>query len=416
MSNLPPKELLKQARKFEKAGKTKDAATAYLRVAQYCMKRTRWREAHTLLLKAGELAPHSSRTKYPLAVCEWRLGNEPQGERLAQMAARESVEKGRLAKNSERAEEEWNEVPQLRIAFFEIVLQLERTSAAPYIAIAFAWLQMNDGQKAKQCFLYALKAKGDKEQIVKGLRKVAEMDDDREALTFIGRFEEKKISEEEFGILMAGGGHTKMQDMQEAEEKPEPSVKPLGELIRQLEKDIGLDLTGGHDSIGPLLDEFRRRSQPILQRSSKARIDMACAFREMGLVEDACDELSRIPPTDRLYNEAQCLLGQMLVDEGSLMLALEAFQKCLRDEQVTEEISREAKYALLQVYLRLDDLQRAEIYLKELEKDAPDYRQLRNLRIEWKEKSGALKSTSKGKGPPGGTRGAPTQSRKRRVG
>lgn len=412
MTKLNAKESLQRARKLERAGKAKEAATTYLRVGQYCMEKERWKEARMILMKTADLSPHSSRTKFPLAVCEWHLGHEPQAERLAQMAASESMEKGTLSKNSARVEEEWKNIPQLRISFYESVLQVERTSATPFIGLALAWLQMADGPKAKQSFLYALRAGGPKEEIVSGLRKVAALDGDEEVLTFIGRFEKGKISEEEFDVLLSGGGNTKMSAIAAVaapkNERIEPSVKPLGELIRDLEKEIGIDLTGGSDTVAPLVQEFRRRSQPIFARSSKARIDIATAFGEMRLLKDACDELSRIAATDRLYYEAQCLLGRFLVEDGSLMLALEAYQKCLRDGQATEEIQRESKYALLQIYLRLDDLTRAEMYLKELEKDAPDYRQLRNLRIELKEKKGSLKSSLSDSGA--------DAQRKRRVG
>src|SRR6185437_14470196 len=152
--------------------------------------------------------------------------------------------------------------------------------------------------------------------------------------------------------------------------------------------EIGVDLEASLDTVAPLVKEFRRKSQPILAGDAKTRLDMALAFFEMGLVNDARDELRPIDPSDPYYPESQALLGEILFAEGSDLGALEAYQNCLRDERATVEMVREGKYKLLQIYYRLGDLRQALAQAQELEKLAPNYRELRHLKIRIQEALG----------------------------
>ena len=131
----------------------------------------------------------------------------------------------------------------------------------------------------------------------------------------------------------------------------------------------------------PLINEFRRRSQPILAGDGKARIDMALAYFEMGLVEEACGELKAIPAADRSYPEALCLMGEILFSTGSDLGALEVFQNCLRTDHASEDVKNEARYKLVQIYSRLGDWRQAVDQANALERIKPGYREIHGLKI-----------------------------------
>jgi hypothetical protein len=59
---------------------------------------------------------------------------------------------------------------------------------------------------------------------------------------------------------------------------------------------------------------------------------------------------------------------------------LDAFQRALRSTHRSVEVERESRYKLVQVFYRLGDLRQAFAQAAELERLAPEYRDLRLLK------------------------------------
>jgi tetratricopeptide (TPR) repeat protein len=162
--------------------------------------------------------------------------------------------------------------------------------------------------------------------------------------------------------------------------KDEKEEKGLGSLISDLERDLQIEIRDPNTELAPLIKEFRRQSESILAGDSQARLDMALAFFEMDLFLEAKDEISKIQKQDPYYVEAQFLLAQLFISEGSELGALEAYQKCFRASVKGSAPYFEALYQLSWTYFRLEDYSNSDFHLEELEKQKPDYRDSRTLR------------------------------------
>src|SRR5690606_2687781 len=88
---------------------------------------------------------------------------------------------------------------------------------------------------------------------------------------------------------------------------------------------------------------------------------------------------------DPSFAHAQALCGQIHLHEGSHLAALDAFQKSLRSPSRTQEVEWESRYQLIEVFFRLGDLRQAFVQAAELEKLAPEYRNLRRLKSQIQE-------------------------------
>lgn len=155
--------------------------------------------------------------------------------------------------------------------------------------------------------------------------------------------------------------------------------KTLGRLIEELEKELGTGFVA-HKEIEPLIEEFQRRSQNVLGADARARIDMALAYFEMGLLDQAQQEIALIEKNDPLFVEAQALSGQIWLASGNALSALEVFQACLRHPTRTPAVELEARYQLVLVYFRLGDVAEALTQAESLERLDPEYRDLKTLK------------------------------------
>jgi tetratricopeptide (TPR) repeat protein len=208
---------------------------------------------------------------------------------------------------------------------------------------------------------------------------------DREAAEYVKLFENGKIARNDLIELLSGAAPKILAEKRAA---PREEEKDLQTLISELEAEMGINLHESHDGVEPLVREFRRKSAEILEGDSKARIDMAFAFFEMGLYKDAREELAHIQTTDSRYLEAQMLFGEILCTERSDLGALEVFQNILRDDRTSPEIALEAKFKLLTIYHRLGDLRQALAIAKEMEKKTPGYRDTQHLLLQIQETLG----------------------------
>jgi tetratricopeptide (TPR) repeat protein len=214
----------------------------------------------------------------------------------------------------------------------------------------------------------------EKDTVLDELESLLRFSERSEDLIHVGRFREGKISVENLSVLLAHYG--------EKQAPPDTATreKPLRNLIEELEREMGLSVPSAQKEIEPLLKEFQKKSQKVLGQDAQARIDMAVAYFEMGLFKEAEQELQTIAETDPLFAQALVLQGEIFLSQGSDLAALDCFQKSLRQTAVGLEVQREARYQLVQVFFRLGDLPQAFAQATELEKQAPNYRELRYLK------------------------------------
>jgi tetratricopeptide (TPR) repeat protein len=387
MTHFRPREVFRQAKEAEQKGNMRVASAHYATLAVYLRRKGKLPDALVLIERAIRLSPKSPRLYLQQAVCRMVLGDRVAAENAVGNFARVAMERGKVEEYRPYLETALKDYPVLRQVFYEKHLAVDRTSALPFLAQAKTLQEQGKWGAAQRVLLDALKTKNADTEVIALLQEVLAAAGHTEMLPHLESFSAGKLSRSDLVTLLSGSGKAAAKkDAPPPVERDED--KNLNSLIRDLEAEIGVELEESLDKVEPLVREFRRRSQKILSGDSKARIDMALAFFEMGLIDDARDELKPVEPTDPMYPEAQALLGEILFSEGSDLGALEAFQNCLRDERASVEMVREGKYKLLQIYFRLGDLKQALAQTHELEKLVPDYRDLRHLKMRIQEALG----------------------------
>lgn len=378
------KEYLAAAQQAEQQGRHREASAKYAALGIYLLKKSRAQEARLFLNRAAQLTPRSARVYIQLALCDMALGDESSARAAMENFAKYVVRKKHLTEYREYLETNLKTFPRLRQVFYDAILQLDRTNAEPFLWHADASIEANDFRLAKKMLVKALMTKTHREEVLTRLRKVLEDLKAGEELRALDAHEKGELSLDDCVLLLSG-------------KSPEQSVPPvlpsaelslsemssedkdLDTLIKDIEHELGIAIEEKHEDVRPLVREFRRRSDAVISSDSKTRIDLAAAFFEMGLTQDAREELGRIDDGDPLYLEAQLLIADVLFREESYLGALDIVQQCLRHRDMTESLSLEAQYKLVLTYQRLGDCRQALCHGIELMKKAPDYRDIRNL-------------------------------------
>ena len=337
MSTFRPKDILREAREAEEQGRKREASSKYASLGVFLRRRGQFKEAKKLVERAIHLSPESARLYVQRALCEMGLGQDKAARTAIRLFTRRAVRRNKVEAYRPYVEEQLKDFPALREVFYSVLLDIDRTSAEPFLGLARALIDQEKLDGAQKILLDALKTKTAEKEVVELLTGILAARNQTEDLVHLRRYESGDLSMEDLLLLLRGEAAPARRE-REQEQEPEPQVeeeKDLQLLIKELEAKMGLDVDQGLDSVDPLVREFRRKSDVVLAGDTKTRVDMALAFFEMGLIEDARDELRPIPVTDPHYLEAQCLLGEILHSEGSDLGALEVFQNILRDERAT---------------------------------------------------------------------------------
>lgn len=389
-------EAVAEAKALEKRGKRSVASAKYAQAAIRLRKRGKYDEAKSLLGRAIRLSPESPRLYVQLALCEVGLSNEAAAKDAMKLFSRYALEKrDRTADYRAYLEAEAKDHPALRQVFYDAKLEIDRTDATPFLQKAMALMEKGEKDQAMKALLDALKTKTHDTEACELLRELLKWRKDRDGLDHLARFEAGKLARKDFITLVYPEAAPSDEKGQERPREPRPAKKPerveeptLSDLIAHLEEELGLDIEDSKDKVAPLLKEFRRRSDKIIAGDSKARIDMGLAYFEMGLVDEACDELKKVKSRDPSFPEAQCLIGEILYSTGSFLGALDVYQRCLRESEAGTDVANECRYKLVQIYARLGDWEQARHHALALEKRNPDYRDIHKLRLHVEESQG----------------------------
>ena len=385
MGQVNAKSLLVQAKQDEKEGRKKEASAKYASIGIQLRKNHRYGDAKTFLERAVKLSKTSARLYLHLAMCEAAMGEEEDAKRSVARFAKLALRKGRIPDYSAYLEKHCQDYPGVRKQFYLQLLEVDRTQATPFLGIASAYEQLGETRRAIKYLEDALKAKTHTDEVLAALRRVLDSAGLTEELKALKRYEQGALSLEDFCLLLSGSQLPKQAEPSESirfeKSQADHEEKDLDRLITELEEAVGINESSRmeHDSVSPLVKEFRKRSAKVLEGDSKARIDMAMAFFEMGLVEDAQDELKPVRETDPYYLQAQLVQGEIYFHEKSFLEALSVFQSILRDDRLDLGMEIETRYKIALVYQRLGDVKQALNFATQVESKDPQYRDVRHL-------------------------------------
>ncbi len=368
---MRPKEVFQQARIAEDTGNAREACTHYASVARFLAKSGKYAEARVVWERAILLVSDSARLFLGLASCAARMKDDEAAREALQRFTKLVIQKKQVTQYRDRLESDLAPFPLLRQWYYEKILEIDRTDPENFVNLAKAWMAQEKWGEAQRVLLDALKAKAPQGNVLPILRSSLEERHFREGLPHLERFAKGELPLGDL-ILLLQNPLTDLRKRSVSEEKS------LGALIEALEEEIGIELEEKPDQIDPLLKEFRQKSEGLLASDPKARFDMAVAFREMGLVQEALEELKKVSESASCFFEAQCLMGEIFFQQGSLLSALEVYQLCRRGRDVSPEVRHESLYQLVLIYFQLGDHKQANGAVQELEKVAPEYRDLKH--------------------------------------
>jgi len=382
VSHFRPKEVLRRAQEAEKNGEKKEAANDYALLSVYLRRKRRFDDAKKMVDQAIVLTPQAGRLYLEKALCEWELGHPEQAKECVRQCARLGLEKKKLTTYLGYLEKDLAALPVLRECFFDLWLSVDRTASAPFLGLGKALLEQSKLLEARKTFLDGFVIDNENPDILGALEEVISKLGNNSEKEWLLRYRNGELKNEDLLVLLGSrqGFSNQKESLKSDEEERSPELKDLKELVDELEKELEMDSDHKFENIEPLVNEFRRKSNKVIGSDAQARLDLACAFQEMGRYRDAKDELSKVEVSNPLYPQAQYQLGTLLKLEGSELGAVGAFQCVLRIAQENSPLWKEAVYQLAHLYVRLGDKKHAVEMVTLLDKREPNYRTLKSLK------------------------------------
>lgn len=382
MSHFRPKEVLHRAQEAEKNGDKKESANNYALLSVYLRRKQRFEDAKKMVDQAILLTPQAGRLFLEKALCEWGLNHPDKAKECVRQCARLGLEKKKLKTYLGYLEKDLATLPTLRECFFDLWLSVDRTGSAPFLGLGKALMEQSKFNEARLIFLDGLAIEQDNTEMIAALEELSRRAGNQSEQEYLLRYKNGELKHQDFLILLGrkqASSFVKEASKPEEEEKSR-DLKDLKELVDELEKELELDSDYKFENIEPLVSEFRRKSNQVIGSDAQARLDLACAFQEMGRYRDSKEELSKIDSGHALYPQAQYQMGTILKLEGSELGAVGAFQCVLRMADENSHLWKESVYQLAQLYVRLGDKKHALEMVALLDKKEPNYRTLKALK------------------------------------
>ncbi|MEZ4751582.1 MAG: tetratricopeptide repeat protein [Bdellovibrionota bacterium] len=374
MSPFRPKKALKDAQIDERRGRVKSASRRYAKLADYLMRHGKPEQALPLIDRAIRLYPMAPRLYLEKSLCKAQLGESGEAGMAAEEFALAAVHHKKAREYLPLVESRLKHHPDLRQKYYGQLTKLDRTDSTPFLGFARACSELGEWDRAQKALLEALEAGGQRKLTLVMLRQTLERNNQMDGLFYLQRYEEGEISKKELLLMLTDPRHIPRST---ASENGEGS---LSDMISAMERELGFEIADDRNEIAPLLGEFRRRAAKILRGDTRAKMDMAVAYHEMGLSDVALDELSDIGPDHAHYLEVLTLKGEILYQKEDLLAALDVYKTCLRAEKADEALKQESLYKLANLYFRLGDIRNAWEMAEHLSEVAGDYRELKSLR------------------------------------
>ena len=137
----------------------------------------------------------------------------------------------------------------------------------------------------------------------------------------------------------------------------------------------------GIEPLSGLVAEFKLKATHVINGDSQACLDIAIAFKEMGLLNEAKEFLNKVTSEQEKYVAAQILKGEIEFDSGSFLSALDIFLQILRVDKMEENEMKEALYYAVRIYFQLQNFEKANQFAKKLGAIDSNYRNFKKIAV-----------------------------------
>lgn len=374
MAGVQPKQILQQARELESKGETKEASLKYASLIPVLIHRKKYKEAIELTDKTLKLSPTSTRLHLTKALCLMGLKQMQEACVELEKFAFAGIRQGRLSLYFDLAKERLVGQPQLMKSYLESVLKIERMREDIFFQLSLTLSELGQNERSLEILLSGIKI-NEKSQEGRGiLKELIEKRGNFEELEACQRWLNGEITLEQFRKKIISWAPAlenpndepirtfeaeRVGTLSVLKTLDEDSVINLKKLIQDLEEELG-ERPKGIETIEAIVREFKDKALSCISDDPGSIIDLAVAFREMGLTRESKELLTKIPLEDEKYLLAQALLGELEIESGSMVGALDIYQGILRSSSLTQEIAKESLYNMARIYVQLGDFERAQ--------------------------------------------------------
>jgi len=391
MGSVHPKLVLREAKESEAQGNFKDASRKYASLIPVLLRRDKMSEALALCEKVLSLSPESTRILLTKVLCLLGLKRENEAVEEVENFAIAALRQNRLTQYLEMANEKLAAHSFVLQKFLEKILEVERTRADVFISLGNVLLSQAKTDRALEMAFAAMKTGLQEEDCLKLIKSILDERGRIEDYQFLEKLINKTWSIDKVKQMLLKNSDPQKGDdshkKSESSEQSSPSLRAVDEdnastlkdLIQKLEEQLG-ERPQGIETLTSLISEFKEKALTVVREDAKAILDMSIAFKEMGLIAETREFLSRITSESELFPTAQALLGELEFDSESFFGALDIFQNLLRKEDLDESTKKSALYYVTRIYCELGDFKKAEGFAEKLAKIDSQYRNLGSLR------------------------------------
>ncbi|MGC8927563.1 MAG: tetratricopeptide repeat protein [Myxococcota bacterium] len=132
--------------------------------------------------------------------------------------------------------------------------------------------------------------------------------------------------------------------------------------------------------IEQILSESRKQLSKLIDANdAQAHFDLGCAYRDMGLYDEAIEEFKIAMQNEEKEIPALNMIAMINLERQRYTDAISIFKKLLNYDEITDEQRMEFIYQIGSAYLKLNDRSEALFYLNKIFKQNPNYRNIKQL-------------------------------------
>ncbi len=146
-------------------------------------------------------------------------------------------------------------------------------------------------------------------------------------------------------------------------------------IEESIEKPESLDIP-----IEQILSESKKQLSKIIDANdAQAHFDLGCAYKDMGLYDEAIEEFKIAMQNEEREILSLNMIAMINLERKRYTDAISIFKKLLNYDEITEEQKTEFLYQIGNAYLQIKDKGEALFYLNKIYKQNPNYRNIKQI-------------------------------------
>lgn len=169
-------------------------------------------------------------------------------------------------------------------------------------------------------------------------------------------------------------------DNQIAKAKLRELTKGSDDLASGSIEEVFKSSNGPDIPIEQILSESKKQISKIIDANdAQAHFDLGCAYKDMGLFDEAIEEFKIAMQNEEKEIPSLNMIAIINLERKRYTDAISIFKKLLNYDEITDEQRTEFLYQIGNAYLAIKDMSEALFYLNKIYKQNPNYRNIRQI-------------------------------------